>query len=253
VAGQQGSICWQAETSGKRLLMVGDGLNEALATLMAADVSRGRECRIKGRFMTDHSRVRVSDSKVVDAPWQVNHKNSIRQSMEEQPISPTEKQPPSAIEAIVKLYVRLGNILALSEQKLHRVRLMSLHNDSNDFSFRLLREDCQNDIATIDAGIRELLKREPTRGYVDVCSPERVAGWAQYIRYPELPVTLEVYLDQKLLAQVVADRYGRDLEEANLGSGQHGFEFILPKELFLSAEIVEVKAPNSTAINGCRT
>jgi hypothetical protein len=232
--------------------MVGDGLNEAPATLMAADVSRGRECRIKGRFTADHSRVLVSDSKVVDAPWQVNHENGIRQSMEEQPISPTEKQPPSGIEAIVKLYVRLGNILALSEQKLHRQRLMSmsLHSDSSDFSFRLLHEHCQNDIAAIDAGIRELLKREPTRGYVDVCSRERVAGWAQYIQYPELPVTLGIYLDKKLAAQIVADRYRRDLEEANLGSGQYGFEFIPPKELFLDAEVVEVRAPNGTAIGG---
>jgi hypothetical protein len=49
--------------------------------------------------------------------------------MQERAIS-SEKQPASAIEAIVKLYVELGNILAVSEQKVHRLKLMSQHNDT---------------------------------------------------------------------------------------------------------------------------
>ena len=173
--------------------------------------------------------------------------------MEERSISRTDEQAASGIEAIVKLYVQLGNLLALSEQKLHRQRLMSQHTQSSDFSFKLMRENCQRDIAAIDAGIRELLKREPTRGHVDVCSPETIAGWAQYIRYPELPVTLGIYFDQKLGAQIVADRYRRDLEEANLGSGQHSFEFIPTKELLLGSEVIEVRAPNGTVIAEYRT
>jgi hypothetical protein len=86
---------------------------------------------------------------------------------------------------------------------------MSQHAESSDFSFKLLRENCQKNISAIDAGIRELLKQEPIRGYVDVCSPETITGWAQYVRYPEIPVTLGLFFDQKLAAQVVANRYRR--------------------------------------------
>lgn len=172
--------------------------------------------------------------------------------MAESSTPPTEEQSATGIEATVKLYVKLGNIVALSEQKMHRLKLLSQHKDTSEFSLRVLREHCQKDIVAIDAGIRELLKREPSRGYVDVCSPEKIAGWAQYVRYPELPVTLGVYFDQKLAAQVVANRFRRDLEEAKLGSGQHGFEFIPPKELFLGAEVIEVKAPNGSLVGEYR-
>ena len=131
--------------------------------------------------------------------------------MEESATSSTEEQHTSGIDATVKLYVRLGNLLALSDQKVHRLNLLSQHNGTTDFGLKLLRESCQKDIAAIDAGIRALLKQEPTRGYVDVCKPDMVSGWAQYVRYPELPVTLAIYFDQKLVAQILADCYRPDL------------------------------------------
>ena len=52
--------------------------------------------------------------------------------MQERLSSSAEKQPTSGIEAIVKLYVQLGNIVALSEQKVHRLRMMSQHTDSGE-------------------------------------------------------------------------------------------------------------------------
>jgi hypothetical protein len=173
--------------------------------------------------------------------------------MEETSMSSSEQRPASGIEATVKLYVRLGNMSALTEQKLHRLKLLAQYKDAGEFSFGLLREHCERDIAAIDAGIRELLKREPSRGHVDVYTPERIVGWAQYIRYPEIPMKLEIFFDQKLAGQTIAGRYRRDLEEANLGSGQHGFEFVPPKDLYLNAEIIEVKTPNGTTIGTHRT
>lgn len=172
--------------------------------------------------------------------------------MEKSFISSDEQRPTGGIEAAVRLYVRLGNMSALTEQKLHRLKLLTQHKDSSEFSFMLLREHCERDILAIDAGIRELLQREPTRGYVDVYTPERISGWAQYLRYPEIPVKLEIYFDHKLTGPTIANRYRRDLEEANLGSGQHGFEFVPPKDIYLSAEIIEVTAPSGTAIGTFR-
>jgi hypothetical protein len=71
------------------------------------------------------------------------------------------------------------------------------------------------------------------------------------VRYPDIPVKLDIHFDQKFAGQTVADRYRRDLEQveqANLGNGRHGFEFVPEKELFLNAEIVEVRAPNGGVI-----
>jgi hypothetical protein len=168
--------------------------------------------------------------------------------MEKTSSSPGEQHPASGIEASVRLYVRLGDISALTEQKLHRLKLLAQHKDSSEFNFELLREHCERDILAIDAGIRELLQREPTRGYVDVYTPERISGWAQYVRYPEIPVKLAIFFDQNLIGQTVANQYRRDLEEANLGSGRHGFDFLPQRDLFLSAEFIEVKTPNGIAI-----
>jgi hypothetical protein len=168
--------------------------------------------------------------------------------MAESSTSPAKQQSGGGIEPTVKLYVRLGNMSALTEQKLHRLKLLAEYKDTSEFSFRLLREQCERDIGAIDAGIRELLEREPTRGHVDVRTPERISGWAQFVRYPEIPVKLTIHFDQKPAGQTVADRYRRDLEQANLGSGRHGFDFTPQKELFLDAKVVDVKAPNGTII-----
>jgi hypothetical protein len=170
-----------------------------------------------------------------------------RENMTVGPIPSTEPSG-SGIEAAVKLYVRLGNMSALTQQKLHRLKLIARYKDTDTWSFKLLREQCERDVLAIDAGIRELLAQEPARGYVDVCSPERISGWAQFIRYPEIPVKLTIYFDQKPVGQILANLYRHDLEQAKLGNGRHAFEFIPEKELFVSAAIVEVRAPNGTII-----
>jgi hypothetical protein len=166
--------------------------------------------------------------------------------------SPTSYPARSGIEATVKLFVRLGNLSAITEQKLHRLKLLAGYKDTSNWSFKLQREHCERDIEAIDAGIRELLAREPVRGYLDVCTAERISGWAQFVRYPEIPVRLVLYFDQKPAGQSVADLYRRDLEQAKLGNGRHGFEFIPQKDLFLDAKLVEVKAPNGTVITTYR-
>jgi hypothetical protein len=174
--------------------------------------------------------------------------------MRDQPIWATDEQSTiqCGIDSTVQLYVRLENIAALSELRLHRLGLISQCTDTEQFRFNLLHDDCQKDIRAIDAGIRELLKREPSRGCVDCYSLDKIAGWAQYARHPEIPITLEIYFDNNLEVQVVADRYRRDLEAANFGSGHHGFEFAPSRELFFSSEVIEVKAPSGNVIGTYR-
>ena len=169
--------------------------------------------------------------------------------MQHRPTLAINEGSASGIEAAVQLYVRLENIAALSELRelrVNRLKFLSQYADTEQFSFSLLRDHCQKEITAIDAGISELLKGEPSRGNVDVYSFRMIAGWAQYVQHPEIPVTLEVYFDDKLAVQVVADRYRRDL--TNLGSGYHSFEFAPPKELFLSSNVIAVRTPNGKTI-----
>jgi ELWxxDGT repeat protein len=78
------------------------------------------------------------------------------------------------------------------------------------------------------------------RGYVDLVSAERIAGWAQNADHPEAPVCLDIHAGGRLIGQTLANRYRGDLQQAGLGSGCHGFEFAPPAGLNFSPETVEV-------------
>jgi hypothetical protein len=170
--------------------------------------------------------------------------------MQRQAIGAADEESTSGIKSTVQLYVRLENTVALSELRelrVNRLKFLSQCADTEQFSFSLLREHCQKDIRAIDAGLLELAKDEPLRGHVDVFSFQKIAGWAQYVQHPEIPVTLGIYFDNEPAVQVVADRYRPDLKAKKLGSGHHGFEFI-PAKFFLSSQVIEVRAPNGKVI-----
>ena len=42
-------------------------------------------------------------------------------------------------------------------------------------------------------GRQKAAERRHLRGYVDVISPRRIAGWAQNVDHPEAPVCLDIY------------------------------------------------------------
>jgi hypothetical protein len=63
------------------------------------------------------------------------------------------------------------------------------------------------------------------RGYLEDCSPDRIAGWAQNLRPGAPPVRVAIMLGRIVLADVVADKWRADLSAANIGTGHHAFEF----------------------------
>jgi hypothetical protein len=63
------------------------------------------------------------------------------------------------------------------------------------------------------------------RGWVEDCSPDRIAGWAQNMEFPHAGVVLSVFLGDEKLADVMASKQRADLEEAGIGDGRHGFEY----------------------------
>jgi autotransporter passenger strand-loop-strand repeat protein len=79
------------------------------------------------------------------------------------------------------------------------------------------------------------------RGYIDLISPHCIAGWAQSVNHPEAPVCLDIYAGDKLIGQVLANRYREDLEQADFGSGRHSFEFAPPAGLAFAPDAVEVR------------
>jgi Hint domain len=79
------------------------------------------------------------------------------------------------------------------------------------------------------------------RGFVDLISPGRIAGWAQSTDHPGAPVCLDIYVDGELIAQTLANRYRSDLKRAGIGDGRHSFEFKPPAGLVIAAEVVEVR------------
>ena len=94
------------------------------------------------------------------------------------------------------------------------------------------------------AGLRvqaETLRIDTLRGFVDTIGANCISGWAQNIDHPEAPVCLDVFADGRLIGQVLANRYGDDLQRAGLGSGRHGFEFTPPPGLALAPSAVEVR------------
>jgi hypothetical protein len=69
----------------------------------------------------------------------------------------------------------------------------------------------------------------PLQGCVDEAGPVVVRGWAQDVSAPEHPVSLIIMAGGVYAGQVLANAYRPDLLKAGLGSGHHGFEYVLPE------------------------
>jgi hypothetical protein len=93
------------------------------------------------------------------------------------------------------------------------------------------------------AGLRPAGESQPQalRGYVDIVSARRIAGWAQNTEHPEAPVCLDIFAGGRLIGQTLANHHRDDLARAGLGSGNHSFEFIPPADLAFAPHALEVR------------
>jgi hypothetical protein len=71
----------------------------------------------------------------------------------------------------------------------------------------------------------------PLRGFVDIAHPLELAGWAQDLAHPLLPVLLEVILDGRMISTVLACHARADLPRAGIGNGQCAFSLATPFRL----------------------
>ena len=87
-------------------------------------------------------------------------------------------------------------------------------------------------------------------GYIDIIAPDEIAGWAIDHAHQELPLLLEIRLDDRVLANILACDYRGDLAEAGLCRGRCAFRFT-PLETLSAAEMprLRVFAPGGTELN----
>ena len=144
------------------------------------------------------------------------------------------------IEGIVGMYVKLGELDTLQRMKEHRQNLLDQCVDTAHFSFDVTRSIYKSDLEVIEAGI-ESLSGEVT-GHVDVFNENRIAGWALYDRHPDKRVTIDIYFNGDLVAEVVADHFRKDLLKLNKGDGHHGFMFEPPAGSYQPPLQLEIRA-----------
>jgi Hint domain len=78
-------------------------------------------------------------------------------------------------------------------------------------------------------------------GFVDRVTPRVIEGWAQNADHPEAPVCLDIYAGGRLIGQVLANRYRKDLEQAGMGSGRHAFTFSPAQKINVALDAIEVR------------
>jgi glycosyltransferase involved in cell wall biosynthesis len=80
----------------------------------------------------------------------------------------------------------------------------------------------------------------PWRGTLETVTRERLEGWAWDERTDE-PLALVILDNGEMIARVLANRYRRDLLQAGIGSGRHGFSLHMPGGLSpLTRHVIQV-------------
>jgi tetratricopeptide (TPR) repeat protein len=86
------------------------------------------------------------------------------------------------------------------------------------------------------------------KGSIDRAEAQSVEGWAQDPGQPEVPISLLITDNNRLLGRVLANGYRRDLEEAGLGSGRHAFQLKFMRPLSVhETHIIRVRRESDGA------
>jgi large repetitive protein len=108
--------------------------------------------------------------------------------------------------------------------------------------------------AKLDAALRPVVARASEgilpgalEGYIDFVDTWRIEGWALDQDHPELPVLLEIWVEDRLLGTVLACDHRGDLLDAGKGNGNCAFFYHLPMRL-PEGELRIVRAADGAAL-----
>lgn len=97
---------------------------------------------------------------------------------------------------------------------------------SSDFAFVICRSKQRREgLGAAQAHLSPTARRYV--GYIDLFDQHTVAGWAADMKTPAAPLTVDVYIDDRLQATLTADLFRQDLKEAGYGDGRKGFMLAL--------------------------
>ncbi len=68
-------------------------------------------------------------------------------------------------------------------------------------------------------------------GHLDRCGPELTEGWLYADTAYGEPMTLQVYVGDRLIGECTADRFRPDLQQAGYGDGRCSFSFPIPQDV----------------------
>jgi hypothetical protein len=75
-------------------------------------------------------------------------------------------------------------------------------------------------------GVDATSMRDSVAGFIEILDESRLAGWAWCRTRPEMPVEVEIRLDDRVVQRARADRFRQDLARAGIGDGKHGFNVV---------------------------
>ncbi|KQY45714.1 glycosyltransferase [Rhizobium sp. Root483D2] len=84
------------------------------------------------------------------------------------------------------------------------------------------------------------------KGSIDSLDQFNIGGWLYSPLHTDANLTVQIIVDNVVLAELPASTYRDDLTEAGIGNGNHAFQFEMPRELFDGrSHFVDVVVPNS--------
>lgn len=69
------------------------------------------------------------------------------------------------------------------------------------------------------------------QGNLDVANCQTISGWAWDRNQPNIPVNVDINIDEKRVATITANQFRQDLLNAGIGNGYHGFSYPAPASL----------------------
>lgn len=101
------------------------------------------------------------------------------------------------------------------------------------FSFSLLAcgDNPGNQSTNAPASAQTPSEPPAYEGYYDIANCNAILAWAWDTNRPEVPVKLDIYDGDKLIATVTADAFREDLLASKRGNGKHGMFYPTPPQL----------------------